>query len=67
MKFKPQIEFTLQIIRLFIVLLSKWLIFQAVRTVESREQLFKEILPFFPLEVSFCFPLLVLNKHCIHY
>jgi len=57
MKFKPQIEFTLQIIRLFILLLSKWLIFQAVGTVESREKLFKEILPFFPHKVSFCFPL----------
>lgn len=51
-KFKPQIQFTLQIITLFILLLSKWLIFQAIGTIKSREKLFKERLPFFPHKVS---------------
>lgn len=46
----------LQIIRLFILSLSKWLIFQAIGSIKSGEKVFKEILPFFAHKVSFCFP-----------
>lgn len=56
LKLKPQIWLTLQIIRLFILSLSKWLIFQAIGSIKSGEKLFKEILPFFAHKVSFCFP-----------